>query len=351
MRSMSAVSELFHHTALSIKRRQRRFGGLVACASIGMLLSLAGGAGHAQEAAKTEDTALVVTLLGTGTPLNDPKRFGFANLVQAGGLNLLIDAGRGASIRLGQLKVPLGKIDGVFITHFHSDHINGLGDIYSTGYIPLPTLGGRKGPLDVYGPKGTKRLVEGMRSAYVLDAEIRMADGEVKESTTHMVGHEHEEGQIFEKNGVRVTMFKVFHGENIEPSVGYRVDYGNKSVAFSSDTKYYENVVKYGKGVDLLVHEAGAAPAEIMGNPVVQTILNHHTSPEDAGRVFSEANPKVAAYSHLVRLFGPKGQVTMDEIVDRTRSTYSGPLVVGEDLTQFRITDQGITIMQAASAL
>jgi len=322
---------------------------MLASISAALVMGLSAGMAQAQTEAPSKE--MVVTLLGTGTPLNDPKRFGFSNLVQAGGLNLLIDAGRGASIRLGQLGVPLGKIDAVFISHFHSDHINGLGDIYSTGYIPVPTLGGRKDALNVYGPAGTQRLVEGMRAAYALDVETRMADGEVKESATQMIGHEFDEGVVFEKEGVRVTMFKVFHGENIEPSVGYRVDYGERSVTFSSDTKYHENVVKHGKGVDLLVHETGAAPMETMKNPVVQTILNHHASPEDAGRAFSEAGPKVAAYSHVVRLFGPNGQVSMAEVVERTRETYSGPLVVGEDLMQFRLSDKGVSIMQAVTVL
>lgn len=146
-------------------------------------------------------------------------------------------------------------------------------------------------------------------------------------------------------------MFNVFHGENIAPAVGYRVDYAGKSVTFSSDTKYHENVIKYGKGVDLLVHETAAAPEETMNNPIVQTILNHHISPEDAGRVFTQTNPKVAVYSHVVRLFGPKGQVTMHDIVARTRKTYKGTLAVGEDLMQFLITDKGVSIMQAASRL
>jgi len=135
---------------------------MLASISAALVMGLSAGMAQAQTEAPSKE--MVVTLLGTGTPLNDPKRFGFSNLVQAGGLNLLIDAGRGASIRLGQLGVPLGKIDAVFISHFHSDHINGLGDIYSTGYIPVPTLGGRKDALNVYGPAGTQRLVEGMRS-------------------------------------------------------------------------------------------------------------------------------------------------------------------------------------------
>ncbi|HXW27842.1 MAG TPA: MBL fold metallo-hydrolase, partial [Xanthobacteraceae bacterium] len=99
---------------------------------------------------------LVVTLLGTGTPELVASSFGNSTLVQAGGLNLLFDAGRGASLRLEQMGVSLGKIDGIFITHFHSDHLNGLSDVWMTGY--LPPIGARKTPLQVYGPTGTEHL-------------------------------------------------------------------------------------------------------------------------------------------------------------------------------------------------
>lgn len=314
-----------------------------AAAGLALIVALVAGAPAGAQEPRDQ---MVVTLMGTGTPLNDPDRFSFSNLVQAGGLNLMIDAGRGASIRLGQLGVPLGKIDGVFITHFHSDHTIGLGDILTTGYIRVPTLGGRTEPLALYGPPGVARLAEGLRLAFRSDIETRMLDEGVPEPATMFDVTEMEDGVIFERNGVTVTMFKVTHGEKIEPSVGYRVDYGDHSVTFSSDTRYDRRVVEAARGTDVLVHEAGAAPAETMENPIVRNILDHHTSPEKAGEVFAEAQPVLAVYSHVVRLFGPKGQITMREVVERTRATYSGPLLAAEDLTQFIIDDSGVAVLR-----
>ncbi|NSY39364.1 MBL fold metallo-hydrolase [Leisingera sp. ANG59] len=300
----------------------------------------------AQPAQAQDDGALVVTLLGTGTPLNEPDRFSFSNLVQAGGLTLLIDAGRGTSIRLGQLGIPLGKVDGVFLTHFHSDHTIGLGDVFATGYIRVPTLGGRTEPLELYGPAGTARLAEGLRLAFKSDIDTRMLDEGVPEAATSINAHEFDEGVVFERSGVRVTMFKVLHGEKIDPSVGYRIEYNGHSVVFSSDTKYDTRVIEAGRGADVLVHEAGAAPQDVMDNPIIQNILDHHTSPEDVGRVFSDAQPGLAVYSHVVRLFGKDRRISMREIVDRTRTTYSGPLVVAEDLTQIIIDEKGTTLLR-----
>lgn len=302
--------------------------------------------GKAQTPAEQVDSGMVLTLLGTGTPLNSPDQFGFSNLVQAGGLNLIFDAGRGATIRLGQLGIPLGKIDAIFLTHFHSDHVNGLADLYLTGYIPVPTLGGRKTALHLYGPPGTKQIANGLMATHRADIETRIADEAVPREATEIVVSESSNGVIFERNGVRVTSFPVLHGEKIKPSVGYRIDYKQQSVVFSGDTKHDQNVISFGKGATVLVHEVGAAPSEVAGNPIVQSILDHHTSPEDAGRVFSSTQPKIAVYSHAVRLFGSRGQVSVREIVDRTRTTYSGPLVVGEDLTQFRLNEEAVTILK-----
>lgn len=225
----------------------------------GMILPLSAVAQQNSQGSK--DNIIVVTLLGTGTPLHSDGRRGFSNLVQAGGLFLLIDAGRGAVQSLGDMRIPVGKIDATFITHYHSDHINGLPDIFMMGYVSAPVLGGRKNAFQLYGPEGVEGLARGLEKAYEADAKIRLADepGTPKEATW-IEAHTVKEGVIFEKNGVKVTMFNVDHGELIKPSVGYRVDYAGRSVVFSGDTKFDENVIKNAKGVDLLVHEVFSVP-------------------------------------------------------------------------------------------
>lgn len=193
--------------------------------------------------------------------------------------------------------IPLGKIDGVFLTHFHSDHLNGFDDVYLTGYLPVKSFAGREKPLALFGPVGTKHIAEGLQNTFKVDIATRILDEGVSEEATKIVATEMDEGVIFEQNGVKVTIFPVLHGEKIKPSVGYRIDYKGHSVAFSGDTKYDQNVIKYGMGVDLLIHEVGAAPEDAMSRPVFQRILAHHTSPEDVGRVFAETKPKLAIYS------------------------------------------------------
>lgn len=297
----------------------------------------------AQESEAPVSGDLKVTLLGTGTPTLNIRRFGAANLVEAGGLKLLFDAGRGASIRLDQLGMTPSDMDAVFLTHFHSDHVNGLADIYLTGYIGGTSLRGRKTPFELYGPVGIQRLADGLRLAHQSDIETRMLDEGTPEEATQINAYENEEGVIFEQNGVKVTVFPVLHGEKVKPSVGYRVDYAGKSVLFSGDTTYEQNIIDFGTDVDLMIHEAAMASDQLAGKPVVQTILAHHTTPEEAGKVFAQTRPGLAVYSHLVLL----GGFDVPEVIDRTRTEYDGPLVVGEDLMQFVLSDSGTTIRVA----
>ncbi|MFP5405430.1 MAG: MBL fold metallo-hydrolase, partial [Gammaproteobacteria bacterium] len=206
------------------------------------------------------DGTLTVTLLGTGSPRPNLLRFSAATLVQTGMLNMLFDAGRGCTIRLGQIGVPLGSVDPVFITHFHSDHLVGLPDFWMTGYIQTSYAMRRK-PLRIIGPQGTKHIAQGMHDAFSADARIRIPDEKTPEVATQIDARDFDaDGVVFEAEGVKVTAFAVNHGPLIHPSYGYRIDYAGRSVLISGDTKFDEAVIRNGMGVDLLIHEVCDAP-------------------------------------------------------------------------------------------
>ncbi|WP_246563234.1 MBL fold metallo-hydrolase [Bradyrhizobium liaoningense] len=286
---------------------------------------------------------IVVTLLGTGAPLPSPARFGPATLVQAGGLNLLFDAGRGVTVRLFQLGMSSGNgIDAVFLTHYHSDHVTGLPDLWMTGYIFGP-FGSRAKAMRLWGPSdgttapsGVAKIAKGLAEAFSDDVHIRQADEHIPAAATQIEVHDfHGDRVVFDEAGVKVTAFAVDHGDLIKPSVGYRIDYGARSVTISGDTKFDENLIRHATGTDLLIHEVLAMSEQLAKLPQLKPIAAHHTSPEEAGTVFSRVKPKLAAYSHIV-LLGTE----VRELLSRTQSTYQGPLEVGEDLMRFTIGDR-----------
>ena len=285
-----------------------------------------------------------VTLLGTGTPIPRPDRFGPSTLIEAGGQKLLVDAGRGATIRLTQLGVPIGRLDALLLTHYHSDHTNGVPDVWLTGWLESH-FGTRKKPMRVIGPTGAAELMRGLQQAYALDNSIRIADEKLPKAGIAVDVTEYDrDGVVYERDGLRVIAFEVDHGDVIKPCYGYRFEYGGRVAVLSSDTRFNENVVKYGKGADLLVHEVAAASAELMKEAYIQRIIAHHTLPRDAGIVFSRTRPKLAAYTHLVYLGRDNkdemiAPINLDLIVKQTRETYDGPLECGEDLMSFDIGD------------
>lgn len=284
----------------------------------------------------SKDGKLKITLLGTGTPVPSAAAFGTATLVEAAGMRLLLDCGRGAVIRLDQAGIPLGSLDAVFISHYHSDHYSGLADLTMTGAIPLP-FGGRQGPLHVYGPTGLEDITDGIWQAATPDRNIRVADAEIDAEAMRLAPHTFDtEGVIFEKNGLKLTAILVDHGAFIKPAYAFRIDYNGHSFVHSGDTKFNENLIAHAKGVDVFVHEVAAAHSESLKNhKAVRTAIDHHITPDRLGEVFARTKPKLAMLTHLV--FLPPNPPKIDDVIDEISEYYDGLMVVAEDMMTVHI--------------
>jgi len=292
-----------------------------------------------------------VTLLGTGVPFPIPDRFGPATLVEAGNEKLLFDVGRGATIRLNQVSVPIGAINAVFLTHFHSDHTSGIPDLWLTGWIQR-YYGNRQGPFRIIGPKGTVALMQNLERAYADDIRIRYDDEKNPIEGVAIAPTEYtKDGVVYEKNGVKVTAFEVDHGDLIKPAYGYRVDYDGRSVIISGDTRYSENLEKHAQGATLVIHEVAIANQEYYDKtPVVRYIMAHHISPEEAGALFERLKPRLAAYTHLVFLGAPGYPAPkVADLERKTREKYSGPLALGTDLMAFDVRKDDVIVIPDAS--
>lgn len=274
-----------------------------------------------------------VTLLGTGTPQPVMERFGPSILIEAGEQKFLFDAGRGTLQRLTQINVKYREIQGVFFTHLHSDHVVGFPDLWLTGWL----TGQRIAPLQVWGPEGTKEMMSNLEKAFEFDIKIRISDDKASPDGVVIQAVDIKEGVVYEKNGVKVTAFEVDHAP-VKPAFGYRIDYSGRSVVLSGDTRFSENLIRYSKGVDLLIHEV-VSPETIglMKYPPerAKAIVGHHTTPEQAGKIFSLVKPRMAIFSHIV-----PPTATEQDILPLTRKNYAGAVELGEDLMVIEVGDK-----------
>jgi ribonuclease Z len=275
-----------------------------------------------------------VTLLGTGCPPAVMNRFGPSTLVEAGQFKFIVDAGRGSLQRLVALKIAWQSVQGVFLTHLHSDHVVGFPDLWLTGWLIAP---GRSVPLPVWGPNGTTRMMSHLREAYGEDIRVRVANDRASPDGVALRPHDIGEGLAFEQGGVRVSAFEVDHAP-VKPALAYRFDFQGRSVVLSGDTRVSENLIRHAQGVDLLVHEvfvpetlsrAGVPPER------ARRIVDYHLTPEQAGGVFTRVKPRLAVYSHICM-----PTALDEEILPATRRTYSGPLEVGEDLMSIEVGEE-----------
>jgi len=272
---------------------------------------------------------LRVVLLGTAAgPRVDLGQFGASTLVEAGGVRLLFDCGRGATLRLVQVGVPIGTISRLFLTHLHSDHVIQIPDLLLTGWVG----GTRTIPLEVWGPTGTRDMMTHMQEAFVFDIHMRRdVDEKSPADGIKVVSHDIEQGIVLDEQGVKVTAFLVDHAP-VSPAFGYRVDYRGHSVVLSGDTRVSENLVRFAQGVDVLVHEV-VDPDLIRarGQTTAEAIIAHHTTPEEAGGVFARVKPRLAVYSHAPNT---------EAVMTKTRKTYAGPLQGAEDMLTIDIGER-----------
>src|ERR1043165_8278046 len=170
--------------------------------------------------------------------------------------------------------------------------------------------------------------MENLERAYADDIKIRHGDEKFPLSgiATDVTEFDRD-GMVYEKNGVKVIAFEVDHGDVIKPCYGYRFEYSGRVAVFSSDTRYNQNVIKYGVDADLLVHEVASARPELMKEAYVQRIIGHHTTPYDCGRVFAQTRPKLGAFTPVVQfasLIVPAPSI--EDMMAETRRSYDGPL-------------------------
>jgi ribonuclease Z len=277
-----------------------------------------------------------VTLLGTGGPRPDPTRMATATLVETGGARLLFDAGRGVMVQLVKAGVPLADVGPVFVTHHHFDHIGDLFDVMLNTW-----MAGRKGTLAVYGPPGTRQIVEAL-TTQVYDRDIAWRSlgeptfgGWAPVEATDVVA-----GPVLETAAFRVSAQLVRHGDGLGlpeaflrrwTCLGYRVEAEGKAVAISGDTVDCPGLEALAAGADMLVIPCFLARSEIRGEHFERLAAHTLACADTVGRIAARAGVKTLVLTH--HRPRPDDSLLAEIEADVARD-FSGRIVMGRDLTE-----------------
>ena len=295
-----------------------------------------------------DDGVLHVILCGTAAALPDAKRAGPCTAILAGGEFIVVDTGPGSWRNLDLMNLPVGRLSAVLLTHFHSDHIGELGEAVTQSWIA-----GRRAPLPVYGPKGVGEVVAGFAQAYARDVGYRVAhhgDEHLPAQAAGAVAQafvlppDDELAPVFERNGLRVSAFRVSHAP-VSPAVGYRIEYGGRVVVISGDTTATASVLRHARGADLLLHEAlaahmterAAARARELGMPrlakLAGDVRDYHATPVQAAELAAQAGVRKLVLTHI---FPPlPNRLARRMFLEGAAARFNGELVLGEDGMRF----------------
>jgi ribonuclease Z len=288
---------------------------------------------------------LHVGLCGAGSPFPDERRSGPCTLVIAGKRQFVFDAGSGASRTIGKMGFNQGQVEGIFLTHFHSDHIDGLGELMLQRWVSTSN----RAPVPVYGPPGVETVLAGFLQAYQQDQQYRVAHhGDATVAASGFGGvarpfalRPDQHTVVFKDDQTEIVAFEVDHSP-IHPAVGYRIRYKDRSVVLSGDTVKSAAVQREAQGVDLLVHEALSVPLVLAlkaaageaGRPNLQKIfndiLNYHTTPEQAAETARDAKVGYLLLNHIVPTLPPIPGMEAAFLGD-AKAIYAGPIRVGMD--------------------
>lgn len=274
-------------------------------------------------------------LLGTaGGPRPRVTRAAPAQAVVAGDAVYVVDCGNGVARQLVAAGVALPRLRHVLVTHHHSDHNADYGTL-----LLLAWAAGLRTPVDTWGPPPLSRMTEQFLDMSAADVDARIADEGRVPLRPLVRAHElRDGGRVFEDERVRVTSAVVHHPPTA-PAFAYRFDAADRSLVVSGDTTRSDALVTLARGADVLVHEA-LYPAAIdrlvagvaNATDLKRSILSHHTTVEDAGRVAAAAGVGTLVLSHLVPAEDPA--VTEDLWREAAARHFAGRVIVGHDLLE-----------------
>ncbi len=301
------------------------------------------------------DGRIHVIIVGTGAPAPDPDHVQSCVAIIADGSFIMLDAGGASAYRADLLGLPLYSLEAIFLSHLHSDHIADVPLLANNSWRY-----GRTSRLSVYGPVGTRQLVEGFNLAHEVDLRVRFENMK-KFYAPPDIAKPHgddistpgpsERKLVYQaKNGLKVYAFRVSH-EPVKPAVGNRVEYQGKVVVYSGDTKRDENIARHSKNADVLIHEAynkelvnrmleltEGDPIDDPGTKMTieqgKQVHHYHTSPVDAASLAERATVKTLVFTHIIPPLGPtpiRKLITEPMFLKGVDDIFKGEVIIAND--------------------
>lgn len=307
---------------------------------------------------------LHLALCGAGGPMPAPHASGPCVAVVAGNRLFVVDAGTDGVRNLGRMSYPVGDIEAVFLTHFHSDHIDGLGELATLRWVTAANTR----PLPVYGPEGVQQVVEGFDGSYAQDVGYRHdhhgdtvapLSGAGMEARPFPEPDMGELALLVDEGDLKIEALAVDHSP-VKPAVGYRFTYKDRSLLITGDTVKLANIETFARGVDLLVHEALAPnllnmmhdTATRIGNDIMAKIthdvLDYHASPVEAAETARDAGVGHLLYYHIVPPLVIPGQEAL--FLNGAEDIFAD-YTVGRDGTAFSLPAGSKEIIRTSTGL
>jgi ribonuclease Z len=226
--------------------------------------------------------------------------------------------------------VGAANLTAVLLTHLHSDHITDLSDVITTRWVT--SLG--PAPLRIIGPPGTRAVVEATLAALAPDISYRIGHHADITAGPEVTVDEHTDGQVWDNGGVVITAAPTDH-RPVEPTIGFRVEFGGASVVLAGDSVPCATLDALASGANALVHTV--IRKDLVEQVPVQRlkdILDYHSSVQEAAATATRAGVDTLVLTHYVPALAA-GQE--DQWRALAASEFSGRVELGDDLLRIQV--------------
>ncbi len=267
------------------------------------------------------------TLLGSGAVRNNPRRAGPSQILQFGCQDdgtdrvWMFDCGRAACMRLAQQNVPAERVNRLFLTHLHFDHVVDVPYFVYVGWN-----NSRCHPLRIYGPVGTRHFIEHLiRPPFRDDITSRLGHGKSEFGLDPEVIEIQEAGHVLDEDGCSVSAVFTDHGGIT--TLCYGVEGEGRRVIISGDGLPQDGFTDFARDADLMVYECSGT-AEFLAR---QPWGTWHITPEALGDLATDCGVRRLMIKHLVIEDITGDLMAVHDMGDRIRRHFEGEVMVGAD--------------------